>query len=774
MHRPKSIFALALAGAALSAHEPGTLSGHVKDAGGRAVPGASVSVAGDRLDLKLATGPAGVFLFTGLKPGGYAVLIQRAGFQGVRRFVDLREEHGAELELTLQPYVASTTVDVVDRAGVIHLSDLDAPVNHLLGIADSASQGVVTPEKLSERAYLRTGEILETVPGLLISQHSGEGKANQYYLRGFDLDHGTDISATVAGLPVNMPTHAHGQGYSDLNFLIPELVRDIQYEKGTYFAQEGDFSAAGAVHIDYVHALDRPLAQVELGADGYRRFLAAGSVKVGQGDLLAAMEVFHNDGPWVNPDNYQKFNGVLRYSWVGASDSFEVTAMSYSGRWNSSDQVAQRAIDQSLISRFGEIDPTDGGASHRNSLTAAWQHAEQGAQTRVEAYVSSYALNLISNFTYFLNDPVNGDQFEQVDHRIVSGLRASQRWSSELFGHRMDNELGLQVRNDTILGLDLYHTKARQVLSTGLEDRVTQTSEAFYWENKIQWAPTFRTVFGVREDLYQFNVRSNTPQNGGLSNADLASPKVSFVFGPWRDTEFYLSGGYGFHSNDARGTTITVDPKTGTPQDRVTPLVRAKGFEAGVRTSIIPAWQSTLSFWRLDIESELTFAGDDGTTSPSRPSRRQGIEWNNEIHLTDRLSFNADLAYSTAVYFAYDPVGDHIPQSIAGVGVAGVAWRPVEGLQLSVLDRYFGPRYLIEDGSIRSKSANQVQAQARWAVSRNLTLTFDVFNLFNTQATDIDYFYTSRLPGEPVSGVEDVHLHPVAPREWRAGALWRF
>ncbi|MDE3032050.1 MAG: TonB-dependent receptor [Acidobacteriota bacterium] len=760
--------------ALLAAHEPGSILGHARDAAGRPVAGAAVSLTGNGLALKILTDADGAFRFTGLKPGGYTLLVQRAGFQGVRRFVDLRAEHGAELELTLQPFVASATVEVVDKAGLAHLSDLDAPINHLLGIADTASQGVVTPEKLGERAYLRAGEILETVPGLLISQHSGEGKANQYYLRGFDLDHGTDISATVAGLPVNMPTHAHGQGYSDLNFLIPELVRDIQYEKGTTFAQEGDFSAAGAVHIDYVHALDRPLAQVEVGADGYRRFLAAGSLKVGQGDLLAALELFHNDGPWVDPDDYRKFNGVLRYSRVGPSDSLEVTAMSYSGRWNSSDQIPQRAIDQGLIGRFGEIDPTDGGASHRNSLTAAWQHAEQDAQTRVEAYVSTYALNLISNFTYFLNDPVHGDQFEQVDHRVVSGLRASQRWSDELFGHPMDNELGLQVRNDNILGLDLYHTQARQILSTILEDRVTQTSEAFYWENKIQWAPAFRTVVGLREDLYQFDVRSNTPQNTGLSHADLASPKLSLIFGPWRDTEFYLSGGYGFHSNDARGTTLSVDPQTGAPQDRVTPLVRAKGYEIGVRTSIVPAWQSTLSLWRLDIASELTFGGDDGTTSPSRPSRRQGIEWNNEVHFTDRLSLNADLAYSTAFYTAYDSVGDHIPQSIAGVGVAGLAWRPADGLQLSLLDRYFGPRYLIEDGSVRSRSANQVQVQARWSASRNLTLTFDVFNLFNTQATDIDYYYASRLPGEPAGGVDDVHLHPIEPREWRLGAKWVF
>jgi outer membrane receptor protein involved in Fe transport len=338
----------------------------------------------------------------------------------------------------------------------------------------------------------------------------------------------------------------------------------------------------------------------------------------------------------------------------------------------------------------------------------------------------------------------------------------------------MDNEVGLQVRNDNISGLGLSHTEARRELGSVLHDQVLQTSEGLTFENRIQWSEFFRSVVGLREDLAQFTVRSDTAANSGQANASITSPKLSLVFGPWRDSEVYLSYGQGFHSNDARGTVISVDPATGTPLSPVTPLVKARGEELGLRSSLLPRWQTTLAFWRLDLDSELTFGGDDGTTSPNRPSRRQGVEWSNEVHFTDRLTLNADLAYSTARFRVHDPIGDQIPQSIRGTAITGLSWRATDAVQLRILDRWFGPRTLVEDGSVRSRASNLVQAQARWKASTHLELTFDVFNLLNAQASDIDYYYASRLPGEPAGGVDDVHLHPVAPREWRAGVKWVF
>src|SRR5262249_25899276 len=281
----------------------------------------------------------------------------------------------------------------------------------LVGIADAATQGTISGAQLDERPISRPGEVLETVPGLVISQHSGEGKANHYYLRGFNLDHGTDFATTIAGIPVNMPSHAHGQGYSDLNFLIPELVGGVQYQKGPYAARDGDFATAGSANIQYINELERGYAGVVGGNEGYARVLYAQSPRLGDGTLLYAFEFSHENGPWVNPDNSHKYNGVLRYSQKNGDGDFSVTAMGYQNEWNSTDQVPGRAISSGAISRFGAIDPTDGGDTRRYSLAAEWSKTGESSFTRVTAYGVDSHLRLYSNFTYKLEDPVNGDQF---------------------------------------------------------------------------------------------------------------------------------------------------------------------------------------------------------------------------------------------------------------------------------------------------------------------------------------------------------------------------
>lgn len=654
---------------------------------------------------------------------------------------------------TLQP------VEVVDSA------------ENLIGSADSSTEGTVTAKQLANRPLLRTGELLETVPGLWISQHSGEGKANQYYLRGINLDHGTDLATTVAGMPVNMPSHAHGQGYTDLNFLIPELVSGIQYRKGPYYAEEGDFSAAGAVHMDYVNELKRPIASLTGGTDGYYRGFVAASSHLAGGELLYGLEYSHYDGPWVNPDDYKKINGVVRYSKSIQQNDFSLTAMGYYGKWNSTDQVAKRAIDDGLIPRFGSLDPTDGGKSYRYSLSGDWQHKAENVITKANLYLISYGMDLYSDFTYFLDDPVHGDQFLQKDRRVISGLNTSQTWIGSLAGHDMENTVGLQIRNDNISPVGLYHTEARQILSTTRQDHVTQTSYALYLQDSFKWAEKFRTVAGVRGDLYHWEVASNNALNSGSDTAFIASPKLSLIFGPWEKTEFFINGGYGFHSNDGRGSTITVDPQTNDPVSKVSPLVRAKGAEVGTRTAVIPHLQNELTFWMLDIDSELLFTGDAGTTEPSRPSRRYGFEWANYYTPTPWLTFDADLAFSKARFRDSDPVGDHIPGAPEGVATAGVAIDDLSGFLASVRAQWFGPRPLIEDNSVRSSATTIVNARVGYKFKskpvENWRLLVDVFNVFDAKVSDIDYYYTSRLSGEPAAGVNDIHTHPHEPREVR-------
>ena len=537
----------------------------------------------------------------------------------------------------------------------------------LVGIAGAASEGAITAQQILARPIMRAGEVLETVPGLIISQHSGEGKANQYYLRGFNLDHGTDFATSIAGIPVNMPTHGHGHGYTDANFLIPELVSGVQFKKGPYYAEEGDFSAAGAVNVNYVNVLERPIVEVSGGGDGWARFLGAASPRVGQGRLLAALELNHNNGPWTLADDYQKVNGVVRYSEGGATSGFSVTGMFYRGEWNATDQVPERAIADGTISRFGHIDPTNGGKTHRYSLSADAQWASGSASTRANAYVVNYALNLFSNFTYFLDDPDNGDQFEQEDRRNVFGGRIAHRRLSTWGNRAAENLLGAQVRYDRIGSVGLYHNAARERLSTTRQDRVGQSSLGLFAQNEYQWGPVVRTTVGIRGDIFNFDVEGDNPLNSGSEASGLISPKGSVVLGPWGGTEFYVNAGIGFHSNDARGATTTRDPGTGEPVDPTTPLVRARGAEIGVRTVRIPKVQTTVAVWGLGIDSELLFIGDAGTTEATRPSRRVGVEWATYARPHPWVALDADVAVSRGTFTDDDAAGDRIPGSVESV-----------------------------------------------------------------------------------------------------------
>jgi hypothetical protein len=653
---------------------------------------------------------------------------------------------------------------VVDTIPTVEITDtFDRSVRRV----HSSSQHALTAAEIRERPISRPGELLEAIPGVLISQHSGEGKANQYYLRGFNLDHGTDMATFVAGIPVNLPSHAHGQGYSDLNFLIPELVTGVEYKKGTYFAEEGDFGTAGAAHIAYANRLDAPIAQLSADDYGYRRALVAGSSTLARGDLLYAFEGFHNDGPWGHPDDYRKLNGILRWGRAGSSQGYRITAMGYDGRWNSTDQIADRALSEGLIPRFGSLDPTDGGFSHRYSLSGDWQRFTPRSLSEARAYVVDYGLNLFSNFTYFLEDSVHGDQFEQADRRVVSGLLASHTWKVQWAGREIENVAGLQTRRDDIGSVGLYHTEARMRLATIRQDRVTQTSASPYAQSTIPWQPWLRSTLGLRGDAYWFQVRSDNPLNSGNEHSAIFSPKVGLSLGPWWRTAYFLDFGTGFHSNDARGSTIRVDPKSLEPVSRVKPLVRATGAECGAISNTIPRVESALTLWLLDLESELVFTGDAGTTEPSRPSRRLGVEWTETANLGSRLLLDADLAYSHARFTSFDPVGDRIPGAVEGVISAGLT-APEYGRWFGSLRlRYFGPRPLIEDNSVRSRPSTIFNADLGYALGRWGRLALEGFNLLDARVSDIDYYYVSRLRGEPTEGVNDVHTHPEAPRTIR-------
>src|SRR6266545_482369 len=636
-----------------------------------------------------------------------------------------------------------------------------------VGTSDAASQGTINPQLIEARPMLRPGEVLEYVPGVIITQHSGDGKANQYFLRGFNLDHGTDFLTTIEHMPVNMPTHAHGQGYSDLNFLLPELVSRIAYKKGPYFADEGDFSSAGAADIDYYTQMPRGVATLGLGSNGYRRAMAANSFDAGPGHLLYGVELFHNDGPWVNPEDYRKLNGVLRFSQGTNADGYTVSVMGYDGKWNATDQIPQRAVDAGTISRFGAVDPTDGGKTSRYSLSLdRHKTLANGAVFHMDVYAIKYRLNLFSNFTYFLDHPFPvGDQFEQADDRTIVGLTPSWVFNGKWDERQMTNKFGLDVRRDDI-NVALYDTTARDRFNTVRSDKVLQTGVGVYYENALQWAETFRSIAGVREDFYNARVDSDNPANSGTTNAHITSPKLNFIFGPFDKTEYFLNYGQGFHSNDARGTTITAATK-------VPALVKTRGEEIGMRTQMVPHLQSSLSLWRLTLDSELVFKGDAGTTEAGRPSLRRGIEWSNRYIPHNWLLVDLDLSVPRERFTDTDPlvVGNYIPGAIDRVASLGVSVKDLGPWSGTVHARYFGPRPLKEDNSQRSQSSLIISARASYKVGAKTNVNLDVFNLFNRKSNDIEYYYASRLNNpvqpEPASGVQDIHFHPAEPRTAR-------
>jgi hypothetical protein len=753
--------------AAEAAGGGGEVRGRVADETGAPIPGVPVVLTLQSGAMTTAdTDMNGEFVFPLVPDGPHQLVAQLVNFSGGRREVVVLDAD-VRADLVLRPSLSAHVVVTAPRT-FRNVAEIPNPEESLVGLATSASLGAVTARQLRARPALRAAEVLEAVPGMTVTQHSGEGKASQYYLRGFNLDHGTDFATSVAGVPVNMPTHAHGHGYSDLSFLIPELVSGVQYRKGPYFADQGDFSAAGAANISYVSRLDRPLLETSAGGFGWRRVLLAASRRLAEGDLLFAGEATVLNGPWERPDDYERLNGVLRFSRGNARQAASVTLVAYRGRWFATDQVPERALASGLVGRFGTLDPSDGGESHRYSLSADVQRGSATASTQGSAYVLAYGLDLFSNFTYFLDDPENGDQFEQRDRRVVAGGRVLHRRLGSWIGRQVEHAFGAELRHDAIGDVGLYRTKARARRSVVREDAVAQTSAGVFLQSEIAWAPHLKTIAGLRTDVFDFDVDADTSGNSGRRTAAIVSPKLSVIAGPWAATEIYVNAGRGFHSNDARGTTITVDPATGERVDPVTPLASAAGAEIGLRSVLIPRTQVTFALWTLGVASELVFVGDAGTTTAGRPSRRSGVELSAYTALVPHIHADVDLALSRARFTDEDASGHRIPGAAGLVASAGLSLESWRRLDAGLRWRYLGARPLVEDGSVRSAPTGLLNARLGYAVTRQLRLGVEGFNLLSAGVSDVDYFYVSRLPGEPLEGVADRHTHPMPRRSFRA------
>jgi outer membrane receptor protein involved in Fe transport len=674
---------------------------------------------------------------------------------------------GATVQVLQEIVVSSTRVDVQ-------------------GIADSASEGRVTKRQLSTRPLLRAGDLMETVPGLVATQHAGEGKANQYFLRGFNLDHGTDFATYVDGVPINLPTHGHGQGYTDLYFVIPELVDSISFRKGPYYVQEGDFSAVGSARLKTIRRLAAPIGIIEAGQFGYARVMAAGSFKLGTGDLLIGAQTSKDDGPWQVKQNLRKTNLTARFSQGNDSNGWSIGANHYEARWISTDQIPERLVNagsgHSNLGRFTSLDPSTGGNTKRTSVYADWANNSGGAQRKVNVWATQYDFDLFSNFTYFTRGcdseplpitcfgPDALDQFEQVDKRKSFGFSASQSMPFKLANQPITLTLGVDFRQDNIAEVALYDTQARIRLNTVRNDSVKIGAASLWTQLETQVTDKLRLVSGVRWDHRRFDVDSTVDANSGIHTAAIISPKTSLVYSPNNKSDLYLNWGRGFHSNDARGAVIKVDPRDATsPVPPANALVKATGYEIGGRQKWSSTLSTTASIWHLNLDSELVFVGDAGSTAAAGASQRRGVEVTGNWRPSRQWEIDADVSFSRA---RFKGTSDYVPGAMERVASVGATYANGPWTVGSRL-RYFGSRALVEDNSLRAASSTLVNLRTGYRINKSTELALEIFNLFNLKTNDIEYAYASRLPFE--SSFSDAntpntkHFHPALPRTIRLG-----
>jgi hypothetical protein len=633
----------------------------------------------------------------------------------------------------------------------------------LIGEARAASEGVVGEADFETRPLLRPGELVEVIPGMVAAQHSGGGKANQYYLRGFNLDHGTDFAGSIDGVPLNLRAHPHMNGYLDLNFLIPEVVETVKFRKGTGYAENGDFSAAAAADF-YTHdKAHENFIGVSATDDNEYRGVAMGSFDVGEtGTLLGAIEYEGGDAAYDNPARLKKSATYFKYTTDALTNAkLHIAFLSYDNDWHATDQMPSRAIKSGQISRLGTLDPDLGGYTSRYILSAGldWDNAS------VMAYGENYQFRLFNNPTFFL-DQVNGDEFVQYTNRKALGARGQIRGSDIAAGPiKLDWRLGSDIRHDFIESDGLARTKARVIFDTIRDDSGDVTLADVWGDVTLHWTDKLRTTFGARQDAIWYNFDAIQPENSGSSDETKFSPKFSAAYTFTPALETYASYGKAFHTNDPRGGLLHTDPNTGDPTDPIKVFVESKGGEIGLRYQPSSTFNVALSAFQLELDSELIFVGDAGTSEPSSPTKRYGAEINAFWQPLNWLTFDASGAWSHARFVDVPKDESRIPNALEFVGSAGATLTFENGWTGSARIRYLGESALIEDNSVRGDPSFLMNIGVSKEFER-FSIGVDLLNATNSKDNEIEYYYESQLQGE-AAPVADRMIHPLEPRTVR-------
>ena len=666
---------------------------------------------------------------------------------------------------------------LVGLSAEAHDPDEEALVVQEVRITADRPAAASSQQFIPDKEYLlqpqgRPAQVLRLIPGFIAVEHSGgAGKADQYFLRGFDADHGTDVAFFSDGMPINFRTHAHGQGYTDLNFIIPETIEGLDVYKGAYLPEFGDFATAGAVNFRSRQVVKEGIVQLAGGQFDTQRYLLMFSPTKEKVRTLIAAEGYYTNGPFQNDNRYFRGNllGKMTLNPTARSE-FSLTGTFHKAQWNGSGEIPFRAVTDGTINRFGSIDPSEGGTTIRSTGRLNYHYdTPSGGQFFANAYGQYYKFDLYTNFTFFLNDPVNGDGFQQSDRRVIYGGDTGWRQSFDLFGIPSAATAGVQARVDNA-HVRLGTQFKRSPLGTTTDTDILEASYAPFLKTEFQPTQWIRLSGGVRSEIFTFDVRNRCPacaeQPSGRASSGVVLPKANLILGPWFRTELFANYGEGYHSNDARSAVVPGS----------SPLARAKTYEVGARSK---PWgpdglELIATLWAIDLQSELVFVGDDGTTDIRGPTRRRGVEVAARGQVFGPIDVNGSFTWAKAEFRN----GDAIPNAPELTAYGAVILRYPEGLTTQLQATYFGVRPLVEDRSFKSPSWVDVDLSSRYKIPVKLShgrleAFFFIQNLLNTHWEQATFAFQSRLRNEP-AGVTDLHFVPGNPRFVMGGVAWYF
>ena len=654
-----------------------------------------------------------------------------------------------------------------------------------------------------------TQDMLLMVPGLFIAQHQGGGKAEQIFLRGFDCDHGTDISINVDDMPVNLPTHAHGQGYADLHFLIAETADKMEVNKGPYLTDYGDFYTAGAVSFKTKDVLENNLFKVEGGQFNTQKYTLLLQPEKGgteQNGFLAA-QFFHSDGPFKDPENFQRMNLFGKYFFHPTLNS--KLTLSFSGfttGWNASGQIPEYAIKEGFVSRFGALDPNEGGTTDRENVILAYIfHSDPGNEFEIHSFLSNYNFKLFTNFTFYLVDPVNGDMIEQIEHRSIKGINSIYKFTSELLGIKVSNKISCGFRSDDI-AVQLWHSPARVRMNVFTNDVVDEQNFFTWAEQEYLFSPKVRMVWGIRQDLFTFSkndllgnaldsINNGLPHASGTACKSVFSPKVNLIISPNHKLDLFLNFGQGFHSNDARdvviGQTINnlisvwqqdglnnnqIDEKLqkynlDPAMKGISTLPKATAGEVGMQTRLFNRLHLNLAAWYLHLQTEYVYDGDGGTTALGNPTQRLGFDAEMRYSFLPWLWFDSDISYSHATQTNLSAGQNYVPNAPALVASGGLSVLRINGLSGAIRFRCVGDRPLDQSNTFAAHPYTIFNANLTYKY-KSLLFSVNCENIFNADWNEVQFETLTRLKGQqPVNGI---CFTPGNPRNFQFGVSYQF